>query len=343
MKLLYLTACRLYGPKLQEVNNTYRAAYAGKHPDVALGGPGFGVSLDVPIYLPGYIRAWCPDADVIFIADPWHNFWDPCQDYPNCPPLYTGIDEVEQAVVIESGDSQFYQRETTKHLQFLGVQRSVCVRAMSHAWRFDPKIHPGHQGRTPSIKELPPPDLITHVFYLPHGAYEEMVYASQGIAKVYDVLFSGSELAEEYPARARLAEALRSAPDLRVKWLAHPSATQEPVIGPAFWREIARSKLAVAGANAYRNLTMRYLEIPASGTLAIGDLPWPESKMDTWSEHQIDIKDLSMRDIVTEIRNHTDHPGHLAKRTNQAREFVLSRHRFSHEWHRVFTEIKSWI
>lgn len=116
-KLLYITTSRHYRPLLNEVNNTYRAAHAATIPGIVLGGPGFdGTDRHAPLHLPDYVEAHHRDVDAVFIADPWHNFWAPCDDYPNCPPLVTGIDDLEYPVIIESGDSQFYYDETCTHL-----------------------------------------------------------------------------------------------------------------------------------------------------------------------------------------------------------------------------------
>ena len=350
MILLYLTACRVYGPRLREVNNTYRASIAGQHPGVLLGGPGFDAPLDVPLDLPTYVKR--TGADAVFIADPWHNFWDPCDTYPDCPPLFTGIDEVDVPIVIESGDSQFYHAEIIRHLQ-ARWNRAVCIRALSHEWRFNYNLVPLTTEPT-----QPPADLRgSNVFYLPHGAYDEMVEVSRGVQKTVDVLFSGSDMPDAYPARAWIAAALRTMPDIKVDWLPHPSdmpAGTAPVIGPAFWRRIARARIAVAGTNCYRNLTMRYLEIPACGTLTIGDVPWPEGEReDLWREHMIDVTDDAMaaaivggqsvvRTMAQKIRDPLAMPAALAERTRVAREFVLTRHAFRAEWARVFGEIETW-
>lgn len=338
MNLLYLTGCRLYGPKLLEVNNTYRAAIAGRSSGATLGGPGFGCSLDVPIYLPDYVEGWDQSFDAIFIADPWHNFWDPCDTYPDCPPLYTGIDELRVPVVIESGDSQFYYQETLDHLSHAPSNRAVCIRAMSHFWRFT-----GGDPNPLNPEENSKADRDHQTFYLPHGAYDEMVEASLGVPKTIDVLFSGSDHPQEYPARARIADALRSAPDIKTHWLPHPSNTKHRVIGPEFWRLVASAKIAVAGTNVFQNLTMRYLEIPACGTMPIGDLPVPEKDADDWPIHIMDIDTMQKDEIASHIRSFLAAPSALAIRTNAAREFVLTRHKFEHEWARVMKEIESWI
>lgn len=338
MNLLYLTGCRLYGPKLLEVNNTYRAAIAGRHRGVTLGGPGFGCSLDVPIYLPDYVEWWDEDFDVIFIADPWHNFWDPCADYPNCPPLYTGIDELEIPVVIESGDSQFYYQETCNHLvKGARSKRAVCIRALSHRWRFRPDELPMHDG-------VQRQDLDHHVFYLPHGAYDEMVEVSCGVQKTFDVLFSGSEHPSEYPARAKIAAALRSDRSINTIWLPHPSVSRHQVIGPAFWSLIAASKIAVAGTNCFQNLTMRYLEIPACGTMPIGDLPYPESNLDDSWNQTMNIGHQDTKEIAEMIKFYLRSPIYsLDRSTSYLREIILSKHKFEHHWRRVMEEIEQWI
>lgn len=343
MRLLYLTACRAYSAKLREVNNTYRAAIAGTFPGVALGGPGFDAPVGELLPLPEYVRRYYPDADVVFVADPWHNFWDPCPTYPDCPPLYSGIDEVDRPVILESGDSQFYHREIIGHLG-ARPDRAVAIRALSHEWRFSPDLPPltGEPTR-------PPADLRARVFYLPHGAYPEMVEVARGVEKDCDVLFSGSDVAASYPARARIAQALRSAPGIKTRWLPHPSDQPHDIVGPKFWREVARARIAVAGTNVYRNLTMRYLEIPACGTLAVGDAPWPEggkasqARGEAWAEHMVlaapqDGAGMIARKILDALAD----PAALAARTAAAREFVLSRHSFAAEWARVAGEIEQW-
>lgn len=337
MKMLYLTGVRVYGPRLNEVNNAYRVAIAGQHPGVVIGGPGFDAPVGEPIHLPAYVERVAADADVVFVSDPSHNFWDPCADYPNCPSLLSGIDELDVPVVIESGDSQFYQEEYTRHLQHR-PDRAVAIRALSHAWRFDPELEPSYVGARPdpSLRGRP-------VFYLPHGAYDEMVEVSRGIEKTVDVFFSGSDLPDSYPARARIAQALRSAPDIKTSWLPHPSDHPHTTVGPAFWRKIARARIAVAGTNAYRNLTMRYCEIPACGTLAIGDVPSPEGTRDEWARHMIDIGSMGTVEIANAIRAALFDTDFLSRRAAQAREFVLSRHHFKIEWARVFGEIERWI
>jgi hypothetical protein len=115
------------------------------------------------------------------------------------------------------------------------------------------------------------------------------------------------------------------------------------VIGPAFWRRAAGAHIGVAGTNCYQNLTMRYLEIPACGTLAIGDLPRPEAEQDRWAEHMIDIGSLPSEGIVSEIRRLLVAKDELAQRTIAATEFVVSRHSFKTHFQRVFDEIESWI
>lgn len=337
MDLLYLTASRAHGGKLNEVNNWHRAVVAGAHPGVMLGGPGFDAPVGEVLHLPDYVGRVAPQADCVFVSDPSHNFWDPCDDYPNCPSLYSGIDDLDLPVVIESGDSQFYQEEYYRHLLHR-PDRAVVVRAMSHAWRFDANLEPLHGGPRP-------PDGIAGrpVFYLPHGAYDEMVEVARGVEKTCDVFFSGSDLPDSYPARARIARALRAAPDIKTAWLPHPSDRPHDIIGPAFWKKIARARIAVAGTNAYGNLTMRYLEIPASGTLAIGDVPTGEAKLDAWGDHMIDIGAMGPAEIADAIRSALADPEVLARRTARAREFVLSRHHFRVEWARVFAQIERWI
>lgn len=335
MNLLYLTACKLYGPHLNEVNNTYRAIYAARHHGVVLGGPGFDVPLGYPIYLPEYARRRYPDCDCVFIADPWHVFWDSKYEYPNCPTIYTGIEDLDLPLIIESGDSQFYYEEIISLLT-QWEKRSVCIRAMSHRWRFDPS-EDGHVQNEVG----PPESLDAPIFYLPHGAYDEMVEASRGRTKCLDVLFSGSEHAESYPARAKIAEALRSMNGIEVGWIPHPSSGHR-VIGPAFWKLIASAKLAVAGTNAYKNLTMRYIEIPACGTMVIGDLPDPESDTEPWRDHIVNVGGKSTNEISELIRE-TLSSENLDRRTTRAREFILSRHKFSIHWSRVMDEIESWI
>lgn len=328
-KLLYLTTSRHYRPLLNEVNNTYRATYAATIPGIVLGGPGFdGTDPKEVLYLPAYVKEHHPNVDAVFIADPWHNFWDPCDDYPNCPPLVAGIDDLECPVIIESGDSQFYYEETCAHL-LANPARAVCIRALSHAWRFDPTTE------TVLPRSMP-------TFYLPHGAYPEMVEVSQGVEKDIDILVSGDTSAD-YPARQRVAEALRLAPDLNVFVLPHPSVTGHRIVGPAFWKLIARSKLALAGTNMFGNLTMRYLEIPASGSLVIGDVPTPEGEQDAWGDHMVDIGDLDASGIADLLRVTLASSGRLARRTAAAREFVLTRHTFRMEMQRVFTEIQEWL
>jgi hypothetical protein len=338
MRFLYLTGHLVYGSKLREVNNTYRAKIAGAIPGVWFGGQGFDAPIGEPLWLPGYVRRVCPHADVVFLADPWHNFWDPCPDYPNCPPLYTGIDELGCPVIIESGDSQFYYAETIHHLQ-ARPRRAVAIRALSHRWRFSP----GSKRIATDTEPLPPENLSVPIFYLPHGAYPEMVEASLGVPKQCDVLFSGSDLPDSYPARARIATALRRATDIHTVWLPHPSDSPHDVIGPKFWKEVAGARIAVAGTNAYRNLTMRYLEIPASGTLAIGDLPYPECNVDAWGDHMIDIGDAGPDEIADMVRVLIRDQETLVARTDAARSFVLSSHYFSAEFARFLSEVKAWI
>ena len=339
MRLLYVTTCRVYGPRLAEVNNLYRASVAGSFPGVDLCGPGLdGAPLDAPLDLTDLVRRRAPDA--VFVSDPWHNFWDPCPDYPNCPPLVTGIDGAACPVILEAGDSQFYHAEIVRHLLAGDVldPRAACIRALSHGWRFDCAQYPRTDEPT-----RPPSGVSFKTFYLPHGAYDEMVEASRGVAKKYDVLFSGSDLPDSYPARARIAAALRSAPDIRTRWLPHPSDQPHDVIGPKFWRALAESRIAVAGTNAYRNLTMRYLEIPACGALAVGDVPVPEGDLDAWRGHMIDIGSMSTQEIADEIRASLRDPGGLVDRTARAREFVLSRHSFRAEFARLLREVEAWI
>ena len=336
MRLLYLTGARAYAPRLKEVNNLYRAAIAGAHPGVVLGGPGFDAPVSEPLHVPSYLARHAPNADAVFVSAPSHNFWDPCDDYPNCPSLYSGLDDVSVPVVFESGDSQFYQEEYTRALASRH-DRAVAIRALSHAWRFDPRLPPLHAG------PRPPSDAPWRVFYLPHGAYDEMVEVSRGAEKTCDVFFSGSDLPDSYPARAKIAQALRAAPDIKTSWLPHPSDHAHDVIGPAFWRKIARARIAVAGTNAYGNLTMRYVEIPACGTLAIGDAPPEEGRRDAWGEHMIDVGTMSVSEIANAIRGALADAAALAHRTAAAREFVLGRHRFRIEWARFFAEAEAWM
>ena len=248
MRVLYLSGAEMYKSKLREVNNTYRAKVFGSLPGVTVLYP------SSPLDVFHLVANASPKPNAVFISDPWHNFWDPCVDYPNCPSLYTRIanlDELDVAVIIESGDSQFYYEETVELLR--GIRRSgVAIRSKAHHWRFANKNKP--------------------IFYLPHGAYAEMRQADS--VKLYDVLFSGSEHPDSYPVRSRVATALRNTKhSMSVDWLPHPSDKQHDVIGPKFWPRVAQSRLAVAGTNAFACLTMRYLEIPASGSLAIGDVP----------------------------------------------------------------------
>ena len=338
MNLLYLTGARIYSPRLREVNNLYRAAHAGTLPGVTLGGPGFDAPLPQPLPLPEYVKRFSPTVDAVFLSDPWHNFWDPCADYPNCPSLYAGIENLDLPVILESGDSQFYYAEIIKHLEAKPKKRAVAIRALSHRWRFAPSLP-----RLVRNEPGPPANLDTAIFYLPHGAYPEMTEAARGVEKTCDVLFSGSDLPDSYPARARIAQALRKAPDIKTSWLPHPSDRPHDVIGPKFWRAVAGAKIAVAGTNAYRNLTMLYLEIPASGALAIGDAPWPEQERDAWGEHMIDIGDVGPEGVAMMIREALRNPAELSRRTHAAREFVLTRHSFRAEWARVMGEIEAWI
>jgi len=329
IKMLYLTTSRHFRPVLNEVNNTYRAAYAATLPGVELGGPGFhGTSPKEVLYLPAYVEEHFPHVDAVFIADPWHNFWDPCDDYPNCPPLVIGIDDVDKPVIIESGDSQFYYEETCAHLM-ARPQRGVAIRALSHAWRFDPSLE------TALPRSMP-------TFYLPHGAYPEMVEGSRGVEKTIDILVSG-DLGVDYPARKRVDEALRQAPDLNVFRLSHPSVTGHRIVGPAFWQLIAKSRLALAGTNMFGNLTMRYLEIPACGSLAIGDVPLPEGEHDPWADHMVNIGDLDADGIADLLRVTLSSPDLLAAKSAAAQEFVLSHHTFRQEMLRVFKEIRRWL
>lgn len=341
MKLLYLTACRAYAGRLREVNNTYRAAIAGQHPGVTLGGPGFDAPIGEPLDLPEYVRRYAPGTDAVFVSDPWHNFWDPCPTYPDCPLLYTGIDECPVPVVIESGDSQFYYGETINYVSGRRRDRAVAIRALSHRWRFDSMMA---SDATRQLGELGPPGgLDCRVFYLPHGAYPEMVEAARGVSKDIDVLISGSVYPESYPARARVAEALREhGHGIVVKQIPHPGEGGT-VIGPAFWRAIARSRFALAGTNIYRNLTMRYLEIPACGALAIGDVPHPESEHEPWAQHMMPVGDLPPRRIAEVIRLTLADPEALARKTAKAREWVLTQHSFRAEWARVVGEIEAWV
>jgi hypothetical protein len=181
-RVLYLSGAAIYREKLREVNNTYRAIIFSQQP---------GVNIFYPretIDLFAYVSKMRPKPDVIFISDPWHNFWDPCEDYPNCPPLYTNIgalDSLDTAVVIESGDSQFYYEETLRLLS--QIRRSgVAIRSEAHRFRFESRGRP--------------------IFYLPHGTYPGMF--RRGTGKIHDVLFSGSEHPDSYPVRARIATAL---------------------------------------------------------------------------------------------------------------------------------------
>ena len=317
MRILYLTGVQLYRDRLREVNNTYRAMIFGALPDVILGGPGLcGAPASYPLHLPDYVRR--VGADVVLLSDPWHDFWTPCPEYPDCPPLYSGIDDlagIGVGLVIESGDSQFYWAETVRHLA-ANPRSAVAIRSEAHRWRFETP-----NGMGLGVLNIPSD---RPILYLPHGAYDDMVAASLGVEKRYDVAVSGSLDPENYPARARVATALRlaDAADLRVDWIPHP-ADGGTDIGPAFWRRIAASRIAVAGTNAYGCLTMRYLEIPASGALAIGDVP---AEAPDLRDHMSAVDpDDGPHQILAKIREAIAAP---ADRVARARAHVLSRRSF---------------
>lgn len=368
MRLLYLSAARV-AAALKETNNWPRAWTFARSPDVRIGGPGFdGTPLDRPLHLPDYVRA-VGGCDAVFLSDPWHLFWEPCDDYPNCPSLYSGIDDLADmgvGVIVESGDSQFYYAETLRHLA-ANPRSAVCIRALSHRWRFcDPYADQEFGGDSWAWDEARRGEIAAlgvdvgdfgapwrqvlgdcPILYLPHGAYPEMAAVAQGVAKEVDVLFSGSDLPDSYPCRGRLATALRSsaAAGLTVDWLPHPSDAPPGVIGTDFWRRIARARLAVAGTNAYGNLTMRYCEIPASGTLAVGDVPVGEGDVEPgWREHMlaIDPTDGPFA-IVDKVKAALADPVALAERTARARDFVYRHHSFAREATRVLDEVRALV
>jgi len=377
MNLLYLTGVRVYGPHLAEVNNAFRAWTVARNPSVRLGGLGFdGQPLARPVHLPDYLAALAAQGyrpDAVFLSDPWHNFWDPCADYPNCPSLYSGIDDIADmgaGLIVESGDSQFYYAETLRHLA-VNPRSAVCIRALSHRWRFckhgDDRAMVGaeqpstlggvvrkdakeacaeHRAAGLACDDLTCRLIRRPILYLPHGAYPEMAAVSQGVAKEVDVLFSGSDMPDSYPARGRIATALRSAraAGLTVDWLPHPSDAPPGVIGPDFWRRVARARLAVAGTNAYGNLTMRYLEIPACGTLAIGDVPVGEGDAEPgWREHMVVVEPDDGPDVITDkIRAAVADPA-LPERTARARDFVYRHHSFAREATRVLDEVRALV
>ena len=310
MQMLYLSGAGIYEGKLKEVNNTYRARIFGSIPGVTTAYPAEPIDVRP-------LAAAKPD--VVFISDPWHNFWDPCDTYPDCPSLYEGIEDLADAggtaIVIESGDSQFYYEETLRLLSHI-PRSGVAIRSETHRFRFESRNRP--------------------IFYLPHGTYKEMQHLP--LEKNHDVLFSGSEHPDSYPVRARIATALRSTENnFNVDWLPHPSDSPHDVIGLHFWNRASFSRLGVAGTNAYKCLTMRYLELPAAGALAIGDVP---SEAPCLEEHLVVVRDgmgpFEIRDAISDAL----HDPNYFERVRKAQEHVYAHHSFKDHAMRVCKEIE---
>ena len=145
--------------------------------------------------------------------------------------------------------------------------------------------------------------------------------------KTTDILFYGCKQSKTYPFRKRLYTILKQNPKLqglRKKFIEFRNYenTSAILMEEDLAKEISRSYLAVATTSKYNFLVKKYLEIPACGTMILGNIPTNYKNL--YNEETMCAVNINMtgNEIANKILEILSNKNNLREKTNHLQKSI---------------------
>ena len=143
------------------------------------------------------------------------------------------------------------------------------------------------------------------IVYLPHHANPEIFY-NQYLEKDIDILVAGVIKEKNYPLKYRLCQLVKKyLQTYNIHILQHPGYNIDDAYSDKIQKEfsyyINRSKLVIACTSSYNYRLGKYVEIPMSGGVIVGDIPYEDQ--DDFRKFVIEVNmEMTDEEIVDKIR-----------------------------------------